>query len=82
MNGQELAQIEKESDLGITVNTNLSSSQQVADARKRAFKMLDAINRNFVYKSKEVVTKLYCAFVRPLLEYCIQAWSPTYEKDC
>ena len=44
--------------------------------------MLGAINRNVSYKSGEVITKLYCAYVRPHLEYCVQAWSPTYEKDC
>ena len=44
--------------------------------------MLGAINRNVSYKSEEVVTKLYCAYIRPHLEYCVQAWSPTYEKDC
>ena len=37
--------------------------------------MLGAINRNVSYKSEEVITKLY-------LEYCVQAWSPTYAKDC
>ena len=44
--------------------------------------MLGAINRNVSYKSEEVVTKLYIAYVRPHLEYCVQAWSPTYDKDC
>ena len=28
-----------------------------------------------------MVTKLYIAYVRHL-EYCVQAWSPTYDKDC
>jgi len=44
--------------------------------------MLGAINRNVSYKSEEVIRKLYCAYVRPHLEYCVQAWSPSYEKDC
>ena len=56
-------------------------SDQVRDARKRALSMLGAINRNVFYKSEEVITKLYCAYVRPHLEYCVQAWSPIYEKD-
>ena len=34
------------------------------------------------HKSEDVVTKLYIAYVRPHLEYCVQAWSPTYDKDC
>ena len=45
--------------------------------------MLGAINKNASYKSEEVITKLYNAYdVRPHFEYCVQAWSPTYEKDC
>ena len=43
--------------------------------------MLGVINRNVVYKNAEVITKLYCAFVMPHLEYCVQAWCPIYEKD-
>ena len=64
------------------MNAKLSSTDQVVEARKRAFRMLGAIHRNVSYKSEGVITKLYCAYIRPLLEYCVQAWSPTYEKDC
>ena len=82
MGGQELNQIETEKDLGVMVNSKLSASDQVSEDRKKALRMLGAIHRNVSYKSSEVITKLYCAFVRPHLEYCVQAWSPTYEKDC
>lgn len=82
MDGQKLQRIEKERDLGITINSSLTAADQVTEARRKALKMLGAIYRNVSYKSAEVIKKLYCAYVRPLLEYCIQAWSPTYEKDC
>ena len=39
------------------------------------------INRNVVYKSKEVISKLYNSYVRPLLEYCAQVWTPYLRKD-
>ena len=82
MDGQRLSQIKAEKDLGVIVNRKLSASEQVNEARKRALKMLGAINRNVSYRSEEVITKLYCAYVRPHLEYCVQAWCPMYEKDC
>ena len=76
-----MAHIGKGKDLGIMVNSKLSASDQVIEGRKKAIRMLGVINRNVVYKSAEVITKLYCAFVRPHLEYCVQAWCPIYEKD-
>ena len=82
MAGQEMSQTTTERDLGVIVNSKLSAADQVKEARKKALRMLGAINRNVSYKSPEVIVKLYCAYVRPHLEYCIQAWSPTYEKDC
>ena len=82
LSGQEMEQIQVEKDLGVMVNTRLSASDQVIQARKKALGMLGAINRNVCYTNEKVITKLYCAYVRPTLEYCVQAWSPTYEKDC
>ena len=82
MGGQVLAVTQQEKDLGIILNTKLGSSEQTKEARKRALRMLGAINRNVSYKSEEIIRKLYCAYVRPHLEYCVQAWSPSYEKDC
>ena len=80
MKGHKLGEISKEKDLGIQINHKLSASDQVLEARKRALKMLGASNKNVSYKSEEVVTKLYMAYVRPRLEYCVQAWSPTYDR--
>lgn len=82
MGGQDLEHIDREKDLGVIINTKLASTEQVLEARKKALRMLGAINRNVSYKNSVVISKLYCAYVRPHLEYCIQAWSPTFEKDC
>ena len=48
--------IGKGKDLGIMVNSKLSASDQVTEARKKALRMLGVINRNYVYKSAEVIT--------------------------
>ena len=82
MEGQNLEKTEKERDLGVIFNSKLDVSDQVMEARKRALRMLGVIYRNVSYKSSEVIRKLYCAYVRPILEYCVQAWSPTLKKDC
>ena len=49
--------------------------------KNKANLMLGIISRGVSYKSAEVISKLYRAYVRPHLEYCIQFWSPINVKD-
>ena len=34
-----------------------------------------------VYRSPDILTRLYKSLVRPHLKYCVSAWSPHYVKD-
>ena len=81
MEGCWLETVEEEKDLGVVVDKKMKFSKQCLEARNRANRTLGFINRNVSYKSKEVVRSLYNAYVRPHLEYCIQAWSPHYKQD-
>ena len=81
MEGCWLEAVEEERDLGVVVDRTMKFSKQCLEARNRANRTLGFINRNVSYKSKEVVRSLYNAYVRPHLEYCIQAWSPHYRQD-
>ena len=81
MNGDWLESVDQEKDLGVIISSNLKVANQCLEARNKANKMLGIINRNVVYKSKEVVSKLYNSYVRPILEYCAQVWAPYLRKD-
>ena len=81
MNGVWLESSDAEKDLGIYVDSKFKFSKQCLEARNRANRMLGFIARNVGHKSKEVVKTLYNAYVRPHLEYCVQAWAPHYQKD-
>ena len=43
--------------------------------------MLAFIGQGIEYKSWEMMWQLYKTLVRPHLEYCVQFWSPHYQKD-
>ena len=81
MNGQWLQECDYEKDLGVVIDRNLKSSRQVLEARNKANRMLGFISRNVSYKSRDVVKRLYISYVRPHLEYCVQAWVPHYRQD-
>ena len=81
MEGCWLEAVEEGKDLGVVIDRTMKFSKQCLEARNRANRILGFINRNVSYKSKEVVRSLYNSYVRPHLEYCIQAWSPHYRQD-
>ena len=78
---QWLDEKDKEKDLGIIVDSNFNFNDQCLEARNRANKILGFINRNVSYKSMNVVRQLYNSYVRPHLEYCVQAWKPHYRYN-
>ena len=78
---KQLKESTEEKDLGVLVNKSLKVASQCAAAAKKGNRVLGMIKRNFTYRSKEVVLKLYKSLVRPHLDYAIQAWSPYLEKD-
>ena len=46
----------------------------------KANRMLEMIRFGFAYLDKEIFLNLYPVLVRPLLEYCVQVWSPYKQK--
>ena len=73
--------ITSEKDLGLLIDNNATFSNQCLSAVRNANRMLGLIRRNIVYKSKDVILRLYKSLVRPLLEYCVQVWNPYLRKD-
>ena len=63
------------------VSNDLKSLNQCMEVRNKAYRVLGYINRVVYYKSREVVLKLYSAFVRPHLEFSGVASSPHFRKD-
>ena len=46
-----------------------------------SFDLLRSVRRAFVRFDIETFSIIYTSYIRPHLEYCIQAWSPYYAKD-
>ena len=81
MGGQRLSKTESERDIGVTANNNAKPSAQCAKAVKSASVVLGQIARAFSYRDKKNFLRLYMQYVRPHLEFAVQAWSPWLVKD-
>lgn len=81
LNGSQLKSTDEENDLGVTITSNLKPSQQCSEVVKKANMLVGFIGRSIEYKSKSTIVTLYNSLVRPILEYCVQAWCPYYQKD-
>nr|CAH8840869.1 unnamed protein product [Trichobilharzia regenti] len=77
----ELPDVKEQKDLGIIVSNDLKTTANCNAAAAKAFRMLWAIRRAFKRLDEGMFQILYATYVRPHLEYCIQATSPCFKKE-
>jgi len=73
--------VQQEKDLGVLTSSDLAVSHQCTEAASRANRVLGMVKRQFKAMDKESFLIIYKGFVRPHLEYAIQAWSPYLRRD-
>ena len=78
---QRLESINKEKDLGVFVSNDMKVETQCTEAAKKANRALGLVTRTFKYHNPRSFTNLYKSYVRPHLEFAVQAWSPHLKKD-
>ena len=63
-------------DLGITVDSNLKFDKHISLIVHKAHARSQLILKCFLSRNRILLTKAFCTYVRPLLEYCCTTWSP------
>jgi len=77
----ELPFVDTEKDLGVTFSRNLKFSNHIKIQVNKATGILGQLKRSFRYWTLDTCRTLYCAYVRPHLEYAAVVWSPPSKKD-
>ena len=80
MGDTELTETTEEKDLGVLVDNELHFDKHIKGIVNKANRMLGMIRIGFACLDKEIFLYLYPVLVRPLLEYCVQVWSPYKQK--
>jgi len=68
-------------DLGIQMCKNLSKSEHIQSIRSKANSKSGLILRSFKTRNQGFLKKLFCTFVRPIVEYATPAWNPYLISD-
>ena len=73
---KKLESVQQEKDLGIIVSSNLKSSEQCIKAAATARRVIAMVRRNFKRLDVNDFNRIYKTYIRPHLEYSVQAWLP------
>jgi len=77
----KIEEVELEKDLGIYIRNDLKVSTQCVNAARKARSVIAMIKRYFRRLDNDDFLLIYKIYIRPHVEYCIQAWSPHLKKD-
>lgn len=78
---EELESVEEETDLGVHFTRDLKVRKQCLKSARKARKIIGLVRRHFRRMDKQDFLLIYKTYIRPHLEYCVQAWSPHLVKD-
>ena len=81
LNGTVLAEMKSERDLGVVIDNELKFSKHIKGIVAKANRMLGLMKISFESIDKDMFLSLYKTLIRPLLEYCVHAWSPHLQRD-
>ena len=81
LNGKLLNCNNVEKDLGVYIGNDLKATHHTSKCILKANSILGMIKRTFTKITESIFLKVYKVYVRPILEYCQEIWSPHYEKD-
>ena len=76
-----LQHVSEVKDLGVIISKDFKPALQCQAAASKARGVLFMICAAISCRQPNVFITLYKAIVRPHLEFCVQAWSPYYNKD-
>ena len=80
MGGAELMVTSEEKDLGVVFDEALEFEKHIRGIVNKANRMLGLIRIGFNCLDEVSFKSLYLVLVRPLLEYCVQVWSPYKQR--
>ena len=63
-------------DLGVLIDSKLAFKAHINKIIHQAFVRTRLILKCFCSRDKRILTRAYCTYVRPILEYCSPVWSP------
>ena len=68
-------------DLGVYITEDLKPAVHISKIVASSYGRISVFLRTFTCKQPDFMSKIFCVYIRPLLEYNTVAWSPTLVKD-
>lgn len=81
LSGNALSSVSLMKDLGVTICSSLKPTKQCILAANKSMSVMRRIKRTFKSIPANIFGKIYGMFVRPHLEYAVQAWKPHTQQD-
>jgi hypothetical protein len=76
LHGKSIENVTHISDVGVTVQSNLKFTVHCTNVIRKAYHVIRTIFTTLKYHDSHFYLKMYTCYVRPLLEYGSQVWSP------